>query len=206
MQERENFIAELGNRNAELERFTYTVSHDLRSPLVTIKGFVGMLNKDIREGESDKVLKDMQRISSAADKMEALLSDLLQLSEFGRIINPPEEIDLVKLAYETLETVDGRLRAKNITTHISPDLPIIHADRRRIGEVLENLIDNAAKYMGDQPNPSIELGMRTDNDEQVIYVKDNGIGIEEQYLQKIFGLFEKLNPTSEGTGIGLALD
>ena len=101
--------------------------------------------------------------------------------------------------------MDGRLRAKNIIVHISPDLPVIHADRRRIGEVLENLIDNAAKYMGDQPSPTIEIGARKDNDEWVIYIKDNGMGIEEQYLKKVFGLFEKLNPASEGTGIGLAL-
>ncbi len=205
IQEREKFIAELGNRNSELERFTYTVSHDLRSPIVTIKGFVGMLHKDILEERKDKVTSDMQRISNAADKMDRLLSDLLELSRVGRIINSPEEIDLVKLVQETLETVDGRIRAGNITTRVSPDLPTVHADRLRLGEVLENLIDNAAKYMGNQPNPIIEIGTRMDNGEQVIYVKDNGIGIEGQYLQKVFGLFEKLNPISEGTGVGLAL-
>jgi signal transduction histidine kinase len=205
MQERENFIQELGNRNAELERFTYTVSHDLRSPLVTIKGFLGMLDKDILKDQKDKIASDMQRIAGAADKMEVLLSDLLELSRIGRIIHPPEEIDLVKLAYETLETVDGRIRARNISTHIAPDLPHIHGDRARLGEVLENLLDNAAKYMGEQPNPFIEVGTRIDQVEYVIYVKDNGMGIEQQYLQKVFGLFEKLNPASEGTGIGLAL-
>jgi signal transduction histidine kinase len=147
----------------------------------------------------------MQRIAGAADKMGDLLSDLLELSRIGRIINPPEEIDLVKLAYETLETVDGRMCAKNITTHISPNLPNIYGDRARLGEVLENLLDNAAKYMGEQPNRHIEIGTRVDKGEQVIYVKDNGIGIEPQYLQRIFGLFEKLNAASEGTGIGLAL-
>jgi signal transduction histidine kinase len=205
MQERENFIQELGSRNAELERFTYTVSHDLRSPLVTIKGFLGMLNRDILKDQKDKIASDMQRIAGAADKMGDLLSDLLELSRIGRIINPPEEIDLVKLAYETLETVDGRIRVKNITTHISADLPRIQGDRVRLGEVLENLLDNAAKYMGEQPNPHIEIGARIDQGEQVIYFKDNGMGIAPQYLQKVFGLFEKLNPTSEGTGIGLAL-
>jgi len=205
MQEREQFIHELGNRNAELERFTYTVSHDLRSPIITIKGFVGMLNKDIQEGNEGRVGKDVQRISNAADKMDALLSDLLELSRIGRVVNPTEEIDLVKLANETLETVDGRLRSKNVSTHISPSLPKVYGDRVRIGEVLENLIDNAAKYMGDQPDPLIEISTRNESGEQIICVKDNGIGVEPQYLQKIFGLFEKLDPTSEGTGIGLAL-
>jgi signal transduction histidine kinase len=205
MQERENFIQELGRRNAELERFTYTVSHDLRSPLVTIKGFLGMLNRDILRDQKDKITSDMQRIAGAADKMDALLSDLLELSRIGRIINLPEEIDLVELAYETLDTVDGRIRAKNITTHVSPDLPRTHGDRIRLGEVLENLLDNAAKYMGEQSSPSIEVGIRSDEGERVVYVKDNGMGIESQHLQRVFGLFEKLNPTSEGTGVGLAL-
>ena len=205
MQEREKFIQELGNRNAELERFTYTVSHDLRSPLVTIKGFLGMLNRDILKEEKDKIASDMQRIAGAADKMGDLLSDLLELSRIGRIINPPEEIDFVKLAVKYLETVDVRIRAKNISTHISPHLPKIDGDRVRLGEALENLLDNAAKYMGEQPNPHIEIGSRVDKCEQVIDVKDNGMGIEPQYLRKIFGLFEKLNSASEGTGIGLAL-
>jgi signal transduction histidine kinase len=205
MQEREQFIQELGNRNTELERFTYTVSHDLRSPIITIKGFIGMLEKDMRNGQKERVAKDMLRISNATDKMDSLLSDLLELSRIGRIINPPEEIDLVQLAYDTLETVDGRLRAKNISTDVAPDLPVIKGDLVRIGEVLENLLDNAAKYMGDQKDPHIEIGTRNDGGEQVIYVKDNGIGIEPQYLQRVFGLFEKLDPTSEGTGIGLAL-
>jgi len=205
IQEREKFIAELGNRNAELERFTYTVSHDLRSPIVTIKGFVGMMNKDIQDGQSEKVFNDMKRISNAADKMETLLSDLLELSRVGRIVNPPEQIDLVKLAYDSLETVHGRIQAKNITTRVAGDLPIIYGDRARIGEVLENLIDNAAKYIGNQPNPIIEIGTRNDNSGNVIYVKDNGIGIESQFIERVFSLFEKLDPTSEGTGIGLAL-
>ncbi len=196
---------QLEQQVAEMERFTYTVSHDLKSPLVTIKGFLGLLKKDLEENRQDKVQKDFERIAGAADKMGILLSELLELSRIGRVVNPPEEIDLVKLSYETMETVDGRIRAKNITTHISPNLPKIHGDRVRLGEVLENLIDNAAKYMGDQPNPVIEIGSQEEKGGQIIFVKDNGIGIEEQYQTKIFGLFEKLNPTSEGTGIGLAL-
>jgi signal transduction histidine kinase len=205
MQERENFIQELGNRNAELERFTYTVSHDLRSPIVTIKGFLGFLEKDIRENRQEKIQTDFQRIENATDKMNSLLSDLLELSRIGRIITPPEEVHLAKLIQDALETIDGRIRAKNIAVHVSPSLPILRGDRVRLREVLENLIDNAAKYMGDQPNPIIEIGAKDLAGEQAIYVKDNGLGIGPQYLTKVFGLFEKLNPTSEGTGIGLAL-
>jgi signal transduction histidine kinase len=202
--ERKKLIQQLEANNAELERFTYTVSHDLRNPLVTIKGFLGMLEKDLRENNQERVASDFQRISNAADKMQTLLVDLLELSRIGRIMNPPSEINLTQLAIEAIETLDARIRSKNINVSLSMDLPTVHGDRIRLREVFENLIDNAAKYMGNQECPLIEIGVQ-DNEKQAIFVKDNGIGIEESYTTKIFGLFEKLNPDSEGTGIGLAL-
>ncbi len=203
--EREKYIEELGRQNAELERFTYTVSHDLRNPLVTIKGFLGMLEKDLREYKPERIQSDIQRISNAADKMHALLADLLELSRIGRIINPPEKVDVVRLAQEAVETLDARIRSTNVQINISPNLPVILGDRLRLREVLENLIDNAAKYAEGQSKPIIEIGSRIQNGEQVIFVKDNGIGIDPKYHTRIFSLFEKLNPTSEGAGIGLAL-
>jgi signal transduction histidine kinase len=205
LMERKKLISELEANNAELERFTYTVSHDLRNPLVTIKGFLGMLQRDLRDGRQDRITSDFERISNAADKMHALLSDLLQLSRIGRVANPFGEVDLIKLTADSLENLDARIRSKNVTVKISPDLPVVFGDRLRLGEVLENLIDNAAKYSGNQPNPMIEIGTRQRQGSPVIFVKDNGMGIEHQHLSKIFGLFDKLDPISEGTGIGLAI-
>jgi PAS domain S-box-containing protein len=202
---REKLIGELEQKNAELERFTYTVSHDLRSPLVTIKGFVGMLNKDMQDHRPDRVESDLHRIAGAADKMDALLSDLLELSRIGRLVNPPEEVDTVKLIQDALDSVNAQLRAKNVTVNILPGLPKLHGDRIRLREVFENLIGNAAKYMGNQTDPLIEIGVREREDEKVFYVKDNGMGIDPQYHARIFNLFEKLNPAIEGTGIGLAI-
>jgi signal transduction histidine kinase len=203
--ERKKLISQLEANNAELERFTYTVSHDLRNPLVTIKGFVGMLEKDLQDGREDRVTRDLQRIENAADKMHLLLADLLELSRIGRIMNPPEEVDLSQVINEAIETLDARLRSKNVVVNCLLEFPDVYGDRVRLREVFENLIDNAAKYTGDQPEPIIEIGTRNDDGETVFYVKDNGIGIEPQYQKKIFGLFDKLNPASEGTGIGLAL-
>jgi signal transduction histidine kinase len=203
--EREKLISELEASNAELERFTYTVSHDLRNPLVTIKGFLGMLEKDLNSGRPDRVQDDLRRISGAADKMDALLSELLELSRLGRIVNPPEEVDLADLTQEALETLNARLRSSPVIVDISPELPAVYGDRIRLREVLENLIDNAVKYMGSQPNPTIEVGARTQGEGPIIFVKDNGMGIEASYHDRIFHLFEKLNPTMEGSGIGLAL-
>jgi signal transduction histidine kinase len=138
--------------------------------------------------------------------MDFLLSDLLELSRIGRIVNPPEEIDLVQLARDAAENVDARLREKNITLTIAPDLPTVMGDKVRLREVIQNLIENAAKYTGDQRSPMIEIGSRQKGEkEAVIFVKDNGLGIDPQYHSRIFNLFEKLNPTVEGTGIGLAL-
>jgi signal transduction histidine kinase len=203
--EREIYIDELNARNAELERFTYTVSHELKSPIVTVKNYIGSVNEDLHQKKYDRAHKDLTRISSAADKLHRTISDLLELSRIGRIVIPPEEIELAQLTREVLETIDGRIKAHNITVTISPDLPIVYGDRDRLREVFQNLIDNAAKYMGEQPNPSIEIGTSDNQNEQVIFVKDNGLGIELEYHKRIFGLFEKLDSTIEGTGIGLAL-
>jgi PAS domain S-box-containing protein len=204
-EEREKYVQELGRQKEELERFAYTISHDLRNPLVTIKGFLGALEQDLKNDRQDRVQSDFQRIAGAADKMHALLSELLELSRVGRIINPPENVDLHQLTQEALENLTARLSTTNVQVHVAADLPEVYVDRIRLREVLENLIDNAVKYMGNQTEPLIEIGSRDQGDEQVIFVKDNGIGVDSRFQTKIFGLFEKLNPASEGTGIGLAL-
>ncbi len=196
---------QLQKQVAELERFTYTVSHDLRNPLVTIKGFLGMLNRDLEDNRPDKIQNDFQRIAGATEKMDALLKDLLELSRIGRLVNPPVEIDSVRLIQDALENVDASIRSRNVVVNIAPELPPLYGDRIRLREVFENLIDNAAKYIGEQTDPVIEIGVREQAGEQAFFVKDNGMGIEARYHNRIFGLFEKLNPTIEGTGIGLAL-
>ena len=203
--ERASLTANLELVNAELERFLYTAFHDLRSPVVTIKGFLGLLIQDLEVDRRDKIQSHIARISGAADKMDELLSGLLELAKIGHIVHASEDIDLLQLAWETVEKLDVLLRSKNITMIISPDLPIIHGDRIQLGEVLENLIENAVKYMEDQQNPLIEIGARQKDSGHIIFVKDNGQGIDPRYHYRIFNLFEKLDPMKEGPGIGLAL-
>jgi signal transduction histidine kinase len=195
---------QLEQKIAELERFTYTVSHELKSPIVTVKGFLGSIEKDLRDGRYEQAQNDIPRVLKAADKMRNTLSDLLELSRVGRITNPFEEFELSQLVREALETVDGQLRSHNVAVNLVSDLPVIYGDHKRLHEVFENLIDNAAKYMGDQKHPLIEIGMKKGK-EPIFFVKDNGMGIEPQFQTKIFGLFDKLDPTSDGTGVGLAL-
>jgi PAS domain S-box-containing protein len=204
--EREQLIKELESKNAELEHFTYTVSHDLRSPLVTINGFLGYLKMDSASGNLERVTTDIQRIQDAVDKMYLLLKELLELSRIGRIMNPPEDVPFGDLVREAVEILHGRIEASRATVQTQPNLPAVHGDRQRLVQVLQNLIDNAAKYTGDQPAPQIEIGHRgEERDQLVFFVKDNGMGIAPEYHERIFGLFNKLDAKTEGTGVGLAL-
>lgn len=204
--ERSNLIEELEAKNAELERFTYTVSHDLKSPLITIRGFLGFLREDARAGNITRLDADVKRITDATEKMQTLLNDLLELSRVGRLINKPEEIPFIDVVNEALELVHGRISQRGIAVSVSDGLSSVYGDHPRLVEVMQNLIDNAAKFMGDQPSPLIEIGQNsTINDMPLFYVRDNGIGIPEEFMENIFGLFNKLDARSEGTGVGLAL-
>lgn len=202
----EYLIRELESKNAELERFAYTVSHDLKSPLVTINGFLGYLENDVAANDMKRFEQDRQRIRDAVNKMQALLSELLDLSRIGRIVNPSQAVPFEELAREALDIVRGRIEARHIEVSIQPGLPTVFGDRQRTIEALQNLLDNAAKFMGDQPRPRIEIGSKgEENNMPVFYVRDNGIGVPQNLQERIFGIFDKLNPESEGSGVGLAI-
>ena len=204
--ERENLIAELTSKNAELERFVYTVSHDLKSPLVTINGFLGYLAQDAAMGNMERLNDDSHRIKEAVYRMQKLLDELLKISRVGRMINDPEMIPFNELIKEALEIVHGRLAETKVNVHSQPGLAVVYGDRARLVEVIQNLVDNAAKYMDGQINPQIEIGQRGEEDGMpIFFIKDNGIGVPSEYNEYIFGLFNKLNANSEGTGVGLAL-
>ncbi len=203
--ERKKFEQELQNKNSELERFTYTVSHDLKSPLVTIQCYSGMILSDMLAGNLQQAEVDLKRIEGAATKMTELLDDLLELSRVGKSMNSREKIDMNSLVREVLLGLEGSLCQQQIELVISSDLPEINGDWKRIEEVMQNLVENAIKYMGGQSAPRIEIGLREENNERVFFVLDNGIGIDPRYQEKIFDLFNKLDPKSEGTGVGLAL-
>ena len=204
-QERERLIADLEAKNAELERFTYTVSHDLKSPLVTVIGFAGLVEADIEAGQLDRARDGLARISAAGDRMHRLLEDLLELSRIGRIVNPTEDVSMAELAREAVEMVRGRLDERGVRVEIAEDLPRVRGDRQRLREVLQNLIENAAKFMGRQEAPVVQIGLRPGDPEPVFFVRDNGQGLDMRYQDRLFRLFEKLDPRGEGTGVGLAL-
>jgi PAS domain S-box-containing protein len=210
--ERERSLAEIreANRlleikNAELERFTYTVSHDLKSPLITIRGYLGHLEASAESGNLERFREDASRISRATAKMDALLRDLLELSRIGRVLSPATDVPMANVAQDAADLLRGPLRERGVRLVISPDLPSVRGDRQRLLEVVQNLVENATKFMGDQKDPLITVGVRQDGSERVFYVSDNGIGIDARHREKVFDLFEKLTPRGEGTGVGLAL-
>ncbi len=195
----------LQDKNSELERFTYTVSHDLKSPLITIQAFAGMISKDLESGKYARAQGDLKRIEDAAVNMTLLLNDLLELSRVGRIMDLPIKIDMNILVKNVLAQLTGPIDSRRIEVVVQPDLPSITGDMRRLSAVLQNLIENAVKYMGEQAAPRIEIGARLDGEELQYFVRDNGKGVEPRFQENIFGLFNKLDPESEGTGIGLSL-
>ena len=198
-------VAELEAKNAELERFSYTVSHDLKSPLYTLRGFLDFMDRDSQSGNIVRLRADIARSVDAADKMRRLLSDLLELSRIGRLVNPPEDVPFGEIALEAVGLARGRLDQRGVAVEIAPDLPVVRGDRVRMVEVVQNLVDNAAKFMGDQAEPKVEIGMRPVAGEPVFFVRDNGVGVPPRHRERVFRLFEKLEPGSDGTGVGLAL-
>jgi len=203
---RDHLIRELAAKNTELEQFTYTVSHDLKAPIITIKGFLGFLADDARLGRQERLERDILRINEAVDRMHRLLNELLELSRIGRMMNTPVAVPFGELVDEALKSLDGRLRSMPVQLKVADNFPVVHGDRRRLLEVTQNLIDNAIKFSANQPSPLVEVGWKkSENEGHVFFVRDNGIGIAPEHHSRIFDLFNKLDPMAEGTGVGLAL-
>ena len=206
--ERASLIHELEAKNAELERFSYTVSHDLKSPLVTIRGFLGYLKEDVGRGDASRIDNDLHRIVNATETMQNLLNDLLELSRVGRIVNPSENVNFGLVVQETLDLIMNPAELAKVKVDVQENMPMVHCDRIRIVEVVQNLLSNAVKFMGAQTNPHIQIG-HAGSDEStgypIFFIKDNGVGVEPKHHDRVFGLFNRLNPEIEGTGIGLAI-
>lgn len=199
--DRERLVAELQTKNEEIQRFTYKVSHDLRNPLVTIKGFLGYVKED---AEAEHLQKDLAIIENAANVMNRRLDGLLRISQVGTGRDPLVEVSLVDVAREAADLVGGEIRAGHVEVWIDPTLPKVVAERDRMLEVYQNLIGNAVKFMDDTEDPFVELGWRQEAHGPVFFVRDNGRGIDPSQQKMIFDLFHRVDKNVEGTGIGLA--
>ena len=195
----------LERKNQEMEQFVYTVSHDLKSPLVTMKGFVGVLKEDLGTEENDLVMDSVRRIENAACHMSRLIEDLLKLSRAGRRRGKTEPVDVSLLVHELIANSQAYLEGLGTTLEIHDEMPEIVADRAALSRVFENLLNNAIKYGCQGPQSKMTVGSETLDDEVRFFVKDNGPGIAPEYHKKIFGLFQRLDSDQDGTGVGLAI-
>ena len=155
-------------------------------------------------GAEDRVTSDIDKINHAADTMGNLLNDLLELSRVGRVMGEPRACNLSEIAHKALDLVRSEVDRKQIEVVID-DMPEVWGDETRLVEVYLNLIENAVKFMGRQDAPRVQIGARRQGNEVLCYVRDNGVGIKQEYQSQIFGLFERLDADVEGTGVGLAL-
>jgi PAS domain S-box-containing protein len=198
--------SELETANKELEAFAYSVSHDLRAPLRHIDGYLQLLEKRVRSGLDEQSRHYMDTISGAAHKMGVLIDDLLSFSRMGRRAMSFKSVDLKALVGEVIREVEPDTAGRNITWHIE-ELPMVNGDAAMLRIVLGNLVANALKFTRPRQKAQIEIGSLGDKlFEVVIYVRDNGVGFDMAYADKLFGVFQRLHRAEEfeGTGIGLA--
>ena len=203
--ERERLLADLEAKNKELEAFVYTISHDLKAPLVSLNGFSSVLQKEYESQLGEEGKHYLERIRANVAHMEALTTSLLELSRIGQVLGPIEEIDVGPLLREIRDELAVRLKEAGAEFVVQEPLPTIRADRGRIYQVFVNLIDNAVKFRSAERALRIEMGCRQESGFYRFHVADNGIGIAPQHHEKIFTPFRKLHPEIEGVGIGLAL-
>ncbi len=201
----ERLNQELASSNRELEAFAYSVSHDLRAPLRHMGGYTELLQKRIASLLDEKSRRYMDIILEAAKRMGNLIDDLLAFSRIGRAETRKSLVSLDQLVKEAVAEVREDTKGRVINWKIG-DLPECYGDRSMLRLAIVNLISNAVKFTRTRPQAEIEIGCANANSEVVVFVKDNGVGFDMKYVNKLFGVFQRLHPsdTFEGTGIGLA--
>jgi len=197
--------AQLEAANKELEAFAYSVSHDLRAPLRHIDGFLELLQQSIAETLDERSQRYMTIISNSAKRMGQLIDDLLTFSRMGRNEMSKTPVDLSSLVQEVIREFTPEIQGRSIHWHIAP-LSTVTGDRSMLRLVLVNLIANALKFTRERRQAEIEIGCQGGDKESVIFIRDNGVGFDMAYADKLFGVFQRLHHSDEfeGTGIGLA--
>lgn len=197
--------ARLANLNKEMEAFSYSVSHDLRAPLRAIDGFSNALEEDYTDLLDDNARSYLSRIRKAAQRMSVLIDDLLKLSRLTQNELEWRTVDLGQLAVNAIERNREAEPGRNVEVSVQPDL-LVKGDFQLLQILMDNLLDNAFKYTRKSNQARIEVGRQQLDGEVVFYIKDNGVGFDMQYADKLFGAFQRLHSMDEyeGSGIGLA--
>ena len=204
---RELYLAstELGRLNGELEQFASVAAHDLQEPLRKLVSFSELLEEDLGSSLTEEAGQDLYYIKDSARRMQGLVSDLLRLSQAGSGPLKLEEVSLQECVHQALEALSLRIEETQADVSMDP-LPFVQGDATLLVQLFQNLIGNALKFVGDR-KPNIRVTCIHDGERTVLGVRDNGIGMEPDYAERIFAPFERLHGRSEyeGTGIGLAI-
>lgn len=196
----------LAQNTVEMEEFVYSVSHDLKSPIVTQIGFLGCIREDLAAGDHDAVLASTDRLERATRRMQRCIEDLLEVSRIGRVGYETETVDVGAVVDEVAADLSDRLHAAGAVLTVERDLPTVTANRTHVAKVFANLIGNAIKYGCDHDGATVVVGSERAGDEQRLFVRDEGPGIDPAYHAKVFGLFQRLQAEKrEGSGVGLAI-
>ena len=201
----EETVREVAAVNKELEAFSYSVSHDLRAPLRHMSGFAKLLQKRL-EGHADEKIRDYAAaITQASKKMDMLIDDLLNFSRLGRSAMQKRKVNLNALVSEVVREIQEDLKGRDIIWEIDK-LPDVVGDQALLRLVMVNLISNAVKFTSTRPQAEIKIGCKDEGDKVTCSVIDNGVGFDMKYVNKLFGVFQRLHTQDEfeGTGIGLA--
>ena len=205
-EELKRHVRQAETANKELEAFSYSVSHDLRAPLRHVTGFVELLNKHDQGALDEKSRHYLEVISESALKMGALIDDILAFSRMGRTEMMRTRVDFNLLVKEVINELKEEAQGRDIVWEIAP-LPVVEGDAAMLRLVLVNLVSNALKYTHLRPQARIEIGAISDDPmETLFYIRDNGVGFDMRYVDKLFGLFQRLHDAEQypGTGVGLA--
>jgi signal transduction histidine kinase len=200
-------LHELEIVNKELESFSYSVSHDLRAPLRAIRGYTKILQEDYGSNLDEEAQKLLNSVAGNAERMSQLIDDLLAFSRMGKKELNIGRVNMTEVAKSSLEVLkmsqNNTIKTKVTINELLPTI----ADHALMGNVLTNLLSNAIKYSGKTENPKVEIGSESKDGENIYWVKDNGVGFDMKYYDKLFGVFQRLHSFAEfdGTGVGLAL-
>jgi signal transduction histidine kinase len=200
----ERSLTELNLKDQELDRFIYTVSHDLRNPLITIKGFTDIMVQILDKQDPVKMKDSLQRVLRASDKMDALLHGLLELSRINRSKIAKENIPLGQIIAKAIDLLDEQIKSTKTNIQVPSEMLSILCDKQRMIQAFQKVLENAIKFSSTgEDAPAIIIDCSQEQDQILCCITDNGIGIEEKHHEAVFNVFNQLDSSTDGCGMGL---
>ncbi|MBU1110349.1 HAMP domain-containing histidine kinase [Patescibacteria group bacterium] len=201
---RKSTYEHLSRKNKELQRFVYAVSHDLRSPLTSLRGYLHEIRDSLQQDDEEHLFADIDNTEKLASNMGQMIDDLLALSRIGKEEYKREELSVGRIVRKVLSDTEIQLKEKRVQVEIRTKMPVLSVYARPLEQIFSNLISNAIKFTEDKADPGIAIGCAVKENEYWFYVEDNGVGIPAGEQIKLFDLFYRLGHKA-GSGIGLSI-